>query len=312
MQMNLHLLRVFARVVAHRSFSRAAESLFISQPAVSKAVRELEHQLGLPLIERGSKGVVATDAGRALFEHAQGIFALERVAVDDVRARVGQQRGRLVVGASTTIAAYWLPPYVAALLAQSPSIELRVVVGNTQAVSHSLIDCEIDLALVEGPVEDPRILTTHWRDEQLRIAVHPATRLARSRKPSSAALSEQTWLVREAGSGTREVTDNMMREMGIVPSHQVEIACNEGIAQAVAAGAGLAILPVRVIRDQLRVGDIKVLGGKLGPAHTRPLSILQLKERPTSPLVQAFRDALLNPHPQVVSAKDDAMARSST
>ena len=107
MRLNLHLLRVFFTVAELRSFSRAAEALFISQPAVSKAVRELECQIGLPLLERGAggpksaRGVQLTPDGAAVFEHARGIFALERAAIEDVQARVGLQRGRLRVGAST-------------------------------------------------------------------------------------------------------------------------------------------------------------------------------------------------------------------
>ena len=127
--MNLHLLRIFAAVAEHRSFSRAASALFISQPAVSKAVRQLEHQLDLALMERGAgraggaRGVRLTESGQALFEHARGIFALERAATEEVRARVGLQRGRLALGASTTVAGYWLPPYAAQFARQVPGAD---------------------------------------------------------------------------------------------------------------------------------------------------------------------------------------------
>jgi DNA-binding transcriptional LysR family regulator len=107
--LNLHLLRVFAAVVEHAGFSRAAEALFVSQSAVSKALRELEHQLELPLIDRsGGRGVRLTEGGQALYRHARGIFALERAALEEVRERVGLRRGGLRIGASTTVAAYWL------------------------------------------------------------------------------------------------------------------------------------------------------------------------------------------------------------
>lgn len=115
-----------AAVAEHRSFSRAANTSFVSQPAVSKAVRQLEHQLDLALIERGPggtrgvRGVRLTESGQALFEHARGIFALERAATEEVRARVGLKRGRLVVGASTTIAGYWLPTYAARVCTTGP------------------------------------------------------------------------------------------------------------------------------------------------------------------------------------------------
>jgi LysR family transcriptional regulator, transcriptional activator of the cysJI operon len=299
MQVNLHLLRIFAAVAEHRSFSRAASALFISQPAVSKAVQQLEHQLDLGLIERGAsgtrgaRGVRLTEAGQALFEHARGIFALERAAADDVRARVGLQRGRLKVGASTTIGGYWLPAYAAEFTRQFSGIQLHIRVGNTQAVGQALIDCEIDLALVEGQVNDPRIVATHWRDDELQI-IAPPRGLPRRRRPSAGELDALVWLVREAGSGTREVADRLMQAQGIKPERTIEFGSNEGIARAVAAGLGVAMLPARVVRELLRVGELRTLV----PVHasatalTRPLFLLQLRQRPASALVRAFCELL--------------------
>jgi len=298
--MNLHLLRIFAAVAEHRSFSRAAGALFISQPAVSKAVQQLEHQLDLSLIERGAggprgaRGVRLTEGGQALFEHARGIFALERAAAEEVRARVGLQRGRLSVGASTTIAGYWLPAYAAQFVRQFSKIQLQIRVGNTEAIGRALIDCEIDLALVEGQVNDPRIVAAHWRDDELQIIAPPHHPLARRRRPSVNELNTQVWLVREPGSGTREVTDRLMRTQGIEPQRTIEFGSNEGIARAVAAGLGVAMLPVLTVRELLRMGEVRTLN----PLHSsasvlkRPLHLLQLRERPSSALVRAFCELL--------------------
>src|SRR5947209_8580361 len=291
MQINLHLLRVFFAVAEQRSFSRAAETLFVSQPAVSKAVRELERQLELPLLERGAagaKGVRLTENGAALFDHARGIFALERAATEDIRARVGLKRGRLSVGASTTIAGYWLPPYAAAYVGQFPSIELRIGVGNTQTIGHALIDCEFDVALVEGVVNDPRIVATRWRDDKLQIIAHSDAALSRRRKPTLQELNDQVWLLRESGSGTREVTEQMMREHGISPKRTIELGSNEGIARAVASGAGIAMLPARVLRELIMLEQVKALNYPGDSALVRPLFLLHLKDRPSSPLTRAF------------------------
>jgi len=123
-------------------------------------VRELERQLGSPLLERPSSGtrdVRLTEGGEALFEHARGIFALERAAIEELRLRVQERRDRLAVGATTTIAGYWLAPYLAAMTRDAPEIDLQVRVGNTAAIERAIIDCEIDVALVEGPVHDGRL-----------------------------------------------------------------------------------------------------------------------------------------------------------
>lgn len=297
-RVNLHLLRIFFAVAEHRSFSRAAETLFISQPAVSKAVRELERQLDLPLLERdvgGARGVRPTESGHALLEHARGIFALERAAAEDVRARVGLKRGRLRVGASTTVAGYWLPPYVADFMTGLPSIELEIQAANTSTVCRALIECQMDLAVVEGAIDDPRILVTHWRDEPLTVIAHPGSALACKPKPTLAELNGQIWLTREPGSGTREVTERMAADCRITPARQIVFGSNEGIARAVAGGLGVAMLPARVVKELSTAGAVKEVRLPSGPLPPRPLYLLQLKERPLSPLARAFIDTLQQP-----------------
>jgi DNA-binding transcriptional LysR family regulator len=289
--LNLHLLRIFHAVAQQQSFSRAAEVLFISQPAVSKGVQELERQLGLPLVERGTQGrrLRLTEAGEALFEHAHGVFALETAALQDIRARAGLERGQLAVGASTTVAAYWLPPYLAALARQHDKIGLSLRVGNTEAIARAVTECAVDLAVVEGEVRDARIVATHWRDDSLHVAVPPGSPLLRrgARLPGSVELSAQTWLWREPGSGTRAVAEQLLRARRITPARIIELASNESIARAVAAGMGIALLPVRLTAELVALKAVGSL--ELAPAADllRPLYLLQLKGRRPSPLVRA-------------------------
>lgn len=298
---NLHLLRLFFVVAEQRSFSRAAELLFISQPAVSKAVRELENQLGLPLIERGSagvrpgKGMQLTESGQAMFEHARGIFALERAALEDVRARIGLKRGRLIVGASTTVAGYWLPEYTARFLREFPSVELEVRVGNTQQISEQLIDCNIDVALVEGVVSDERFVARHWRDDELRIVTCADSLLARKRRPGIESLNAEVWLLRESGSGTREFSERMMKQHAIQPQHIIEFGSNEGIVRAVAAGVGIGLVPTRTARELYKLKEIKAVNYPRSEAFLRPLFQLTLRGRPLSPLARSFCNMLLPP-----------------
>lgn len=298
MRLNLHLLRIFFTVAERRSFSRAAEALFVSQPAVSKAVRELEHQLGLPLLERGAggpksaRGVQLTSDGTAVFEHARGIFALERAALEDVQARVGLQRGRLRLGASSTVGAYWLPQLLADFAQRHPQVELQVVQGNTQTICEALIDCRIDIGVVEGEVNDPRIAVQAWRDDPLCVIAGARSPLARKRRLTTEVLSAQTWLMREPGSGTRNVADRLLRDLAIEPQRRIEIGSNEGITRAVAAGLGVALLPVRVVRELLALREVAALKLSGAPKLVRPLWRVELKDRPPSPLVQAFRPVL--------------------
>jgi LysR family transcriptional regulator, transcriptional activator of the cysJI operon len=293
--MNLHLLRVFLAVAERRSFSRAAEQLFISQPAVSKGVQALEAELDLALIERGigsGKGVRLTESGVALADHARGIFALEKAATEEIRARVGLKRGRLLIGASTTVAGYWLAPYLKALMSLLPDIDVRVRMGNTDVITQALIACDIDLALVEGVVTDARVDSEHWRNDPLQVVVHPHAEFLQREQPRLRDLDEQVWLVREAGSGTHQVAERIMLENNIRPMRTIEIGSNEGIARAVAEGLGIAILPQRVVRELTAIGEIRSLDFPELFVLTRPLFLLQLKERPMSPLVRAFCQVL--------------------
>ena len=295
--LNLHLLRIFFTVAEQGSFSQAALVLHISQPAVSKGVRELEQQLGLTLVERGAasapRKLCLTECGTALHAHARGIFALERAALDDIRARIGLQRGRLVVGASSTIAGYWLPAHVAAFTQQHPHIDLEICGGNTQSIVQALLDGALDMALIEGSVQDPgsseRITCTHWRDDCLHLFAHPA-----QVQTAAAKLPAQRWLQREAGSGTREVADQWLQAQGLQPAHTLTLGSNEGIARAVAAGAGVALLPAKVGQELLALGQIATLPALAYPPVQRPLWLLQLCKRPPSPLAQAFVAANAN------------------
>src|SRR5690348_4220501 len=147
MPLNLHHLRLFARVAEEGGFTRAAHSLRLSQPAVSKAVRELEQQTGVPLLERAGRVTRLTAAGEALFARARELFAVEQSAEEELRALRGLNGGVLRVGASTTVATYLLFPYLARFRKANPRVELRVSSANTRAIARALLERRLDIAL---------------------------------------------------------------------------------------------------------------------------------------------------------------------
>lgn len=301
MHLNLHGLRIFHAVARTGSFTRAAEQLFLTQPAISKAVRELEGSLGLVLLERTvgggtrARGARLTQEGAALFEHARAIFSLEQAAIDDLRARAGAQRGRLFIGASTTVAAYWLAPFLARMRAGHPEAELQVVSGNTGMIETALLDCSVDLAIVEGSVADPRIEAVFWRGDDMEFVVGGGSGPAMRRLPPPRRLSEGTWLLRETGSGTREATERVLRDLGVQAAHVIVLGSNEAIARAAAAGIGYALLPRGVIQDLVSLGALRTLRAPEGLTLERPLRLLRLRGRPDTPLAAAFRRILEAP-----------------
>jgi len=300
MRLNLHLLRVFHHVIEEGSFSAAARRMHISQPAVSKAVAELEKQVDLVLLERspgkGGRGLRATEAGASLNAHARAIFSLERAAVHELERRSGLRQGELVVGASTTVASYWLPPCLHTYATRWPDIALKVVVANTQSIVEDLFACNIDLGLVEGPVQMEGVASHPWREERLVIVAPPGTVPA---KGASGALrvtpqwlASQRWLVRETGSGTRDVTFDLLARQGVAPANRIEIGSNEGIARAVAAGLGVAMLPYALVADLLALKRVIELHADGLSGFTRTLYRLERVDRPPSLPVRAFLDIL--------------------
>jgi len=222
---------------------------------------------------------------------------VERAALDDLGARTGLQKGSLVVGASTTVAGYWLPGYLALFAEQFPEVELRVVVGNTATIGQGLLDCLVDVAVVEGGVNDPGISALRWREESLLLVAPPGSGLTGRNEVDARTLSRARWLVREAGSGTREVTERLMREEGVQLGDTVEVGSNEGIARAVAQGLGVAMLPEVVVQDLLTLGRVATIHTERAERYRRPLFLLKRAQRPLSPAAHAFSTMLREHEP---------------
>lgn len=284
--MNLHLLRIFVCAVEENSFTKAAEQLGISQPAVSKAVRELESQLDTLLLERQGKYFKPNEAGQVLFDYGKSLFAMEREASEVLRAFKNLERGRLIVGASTTVASYWLAPYLKKFSDKHPGVDVQVVGANTESVAQLLLDCKVDVALVEGAVHNERIETRLWRTEEM-VAIAPNV----ENNPRKREANQQVWILREQGSGSRNVAEQLLLNMGIQAQRTLEMNSNEAIIQAVAAGCGVGIVPKITARDQLALRRVKRFALGSGRME-RPLFRLRLPHRPLSNTALAF-EALL-------------------
>ncbi len=296
--MKLHLLRIFTVVAQQMSFSRAADALYISQPAVSKAVKELEKQLGVALFERGAGKLMLTEAGALLAERGRTILSIEQSAEEDLQALRGLRQGTLRIGSSTTIATYVLPPVIATFLNSHPAVDLRLTIQNTKTILSLLLEYQLDVALVEGPVTDQRIECEAWRpDELVLIAApgHPLVRTAAAARLPIGSLADQLFLIREPGSGTREVGEAALVAQGVRLKHTVELGSTEAIKETVAAGLGLAIVSRAAIIDQLRVGRLVVLR-----VHDldirRTFTRVRLVGRTPSPAARAFCDLLGRTH----------------
>ena len=260
MSLNLHLLRLFTTVVRTGSFSRAADALHISQPAISKGVRDFELQVGCRLLDRTPKGVRPTREGKALVRHAEALFAAERAAEDELLSLRNLDSGSLRIGASTTIATYMISDYLGTFHRNYPGIDLHLVIANTRDIADLMLAHDIEIALVEGPVEDDELESHAWRTDVMSLIVDPRHRFAAAERAiDSAALCDEVLIVREPGSGSREVVAQALAAEGIEPKRTLEIGSTEAIKQAVAAGLGVAIVSSATISDQVTLGRLKVV-----------------------------------------------------
>lgn len=294
MALNLHHLRLFTTVVNEGGFTKAARVLRLSQPAISKSLTELERQLHVHLLDRSGRTVVLTDAGRLLYARASELFGVERVAERELRELRGLKRGLLKVAASTTIATYLLPPYLGRFHLRHPSVRIRIASANTRAVLRSLIESRADVALVEGPVSDSRVEVIPWLDDELVVIAPPGHPLVRRSEVTPEMLADEQFLVREPGSGTREVSERALALHGVRLTRTMRVGGTEPIKQAVAAGLGLAIVSRAAAADQLALDKIVVLPVQ-GLEIRRTFTRLELRGRTSTGAARELKMLLAEP-----------------
>ncbi len=286
--LNLNLLRIYRVVLDQGSFSRAAETLSITQSAVSRAVQELERQLGMPLLERRARGVVPTEAGALLGEHARRIFAHEQVALEALNELRDLRRGRLSIGASSTIGIYLLPSMLGEYHRLYPGIELFLDIGNTQQVMEHLRSYRIEVAYVEGPVaSDEHVQIVPWRDDELVVIAAPDHPLAQRTDLVAADLVAMPFVLREPGSGTREVMEQALAARGIAVRTVMELGSTEAVKQAVSAGLGLSIVSWATIQMELDSARLVALD-VADLSIRRQLSRAHVRDRPQSRALQEW------------------------
>ncbi len=308
----LRQLRVFESVARHLSFSRAAEELHLTQPAVSMQVKQLEEQAGLPLTEMIGKKVYLTQAGEEVARHARRIAQQLREAQEALDALKGIRGGRLSIGVVST-AKYFAPRLMAEFRRRHPGIELDLRVGNRETVVRLLTENEIDLAIMGQPPEEFPTHSTAFADHPLVIVAAADHPLAGRRRIAPADLAEETFLIREPGSGTRAAMERFFTDAGITPRHRLEMAGNnETIKQAVMAGLGLAFISSHSVALECEVGRLVQLP-VVGTPVIRRWFVVQRAEKTLLPVAESFRAFLLAEAPTLMAETScDAALPSGT
>jgi DNA-binding transcriptional LysR family regulator len=273
-------LQVFHTVARLLSFTKAAESLHMTQPAVTFQVRQLEEQFNTRLFDRTHNRISLTEAGQRVYEYADRIFDLYAEMENAVRDMTGEISGMLVIGASTTIAEYMLPSLLGDFKKQYPDINVHLKVSNSDGIVSMVENNDIDLGVVEAPVLNKNLVVEECRKDRLVAIVPPQHALASQQSVAVKELLENAYIAREEGSGTREVIQEYLTELGLQASDvhvSMELGSPEAIKGAVEAGMGISIVSEVTIHKELQLGSLVAL--ELDPPLERPFSFVHQKQK---------------------------------
>ncbi len=295
MHITLRQLRIFEAVARHSSISRAAGELHLTQPAVSMQMKQLEEQIGLPLIEQIGKRLFLTEAGHELRGHAQKIAASMvelNGAMDQFR---DLQRGILRLSVVST-ANYFLPPLIVDFHRKYPGVRISLNVENREAVLAALADNRTDLAITGRPPGDADVVAQKFMNNPLVVIAAPEHRLATETHISAAQLGEETLVIREQGSGTRAAMERYFADLGLEYQPGCQLSTNEAIKQAVQAGLGLGVVPSQTIELELQAGRLVILPVAGFPIIRHWFAVHRTDKRLSS-AANAFRSLLLGRQP---------------
>ena len=273
-------LQVFHTVARLLSFTKAAEALHMTQPAVTFQVRQLEEYFNTRLFDRTHNRISLTEAGQRVYEYAERIFTLYAEMENVVRDLTGEVSGILMVGASTTIAEYMLPALLGDFKVKYPEVTIRLHVANTDGIVSMVENNSIDLGVVEAPVHNKNLVVETCRLDPLVLIVPPKHELAGESAVTMGRIMDYPYICREEGSGTREVMLENLHASGGSPSDLeivMELGSPEAVKGAVEAGMGVSIVSRATIAKELKLGTLVAID--IDPPIERPFSFVHQKQQ---------------------------------
>jgi len=284
--MQLNQLRAFEAVARTGSFSRAAEELSVTQPAVTVQVRHLERHCGVQLFERVRRRPHLTQAGQTLYAYAQRIFALVTEAAGALDLARGLRSGRLRIVSGRTPAAYHIPPFITKFRERYPALEIQLKVESTQRALEAILALTDDLAVLSSEPRHPDLVREPLCDDVLALVVPPHHPWTRRRSVSFQDLSQVAFIQREPGSSTRALIEERMAQEDVALRVAMELGSNEAIKRSVETGHGVALLSVPIVQLEVESERLAIVNTQ-EPAITRQFFLSFHRERRDSPLIQA-------------------------
>ncbi|MGE5438568.1 MAG: selenium metabolism-associated LysR family transcriptional regulator [Bacteroidota bacterium] len=260
--LNEFKLLVFHKVATEGSFSKAAEDLFVSQPAVTKQINSLEDELGIKLFERNNKGIVLTAAGKLFLEHAGVILSQFKRLKNDMSLLSEQVSGELTIGASTTIAQYVLPPVLAQFRQANPSLKLTLLNENSETVENLLQRHEINLGIIEGLPKNNALQYTLFIKDELVLITHKASIYYRLEACSLNDLRKSDLVLREKGSGTLEVFEDFIGQYGLSLNDMntlIQLGSTESIKLFLKHADAIGVVSIQAMKEEITRGEFRVI-----------------------------------------------------
>ena len=254
-------LQVFNTVAKRLNFTKAAAELYISQPAVTKHIQELEHHFKVKLFERNGTRIKLTPAGHSLLLHTEQLFVFYRNLEFEMNNYTHQQKGRLRIGASTTIAQYVVPPILAAFHKKFTEVEINLINFNTENIEKALINNEIDLGIIEGQSKNSSLKYTGLIKDEI-VLVAASKNLLKKEVISTKDLLTMPLLFREPGSGTLEVISHALKTIGLKLNDlkiEMQLASTESMKSYLLHSECMAFLSIQSIQNELRNKDLRII-----------------------------------------------------
>jgi DNA-binding transcriptional LysR family regulator len=255
-------LKVFFTVAIRMSFTKAAKELFITQPAVSKHIQELEEQYKIKFFDRNGSKISLTKAGELLLQHTKNIFEVYREIDFNLSALINQQRGLLRLGASTTISQYIIPPLLARFHQKLQEISINLLNGNTEQIENALLNKEIEVGIVEGQSKNQSIKYTEFLKDELVLVCNSNNHLIQMETIGLEDLKSMRFVMRERGSGTLEVIEYALKSFGIILSQltiEMQLGSTESIKSYLMNSDCVAFISIHAIDKELKNNELVIL-----------------------------------------------------
>ncbi len=291
------LLLTFVTIVERNNFTKAAEELHLSQSAVSREIQVLENRYGVKLFDRTNKYVRLTKAGEVLYHHAREILVQYDRIEKLIHDLSHSAQGVLEIGSGYTFGEYLLPRVIQEFKSLYPSIVPKITIKNSHRIVAQVLRHELDIGIVEGKFEMQGLVAEPFAHDDMSVIVAPAHRLAGRPEVDIDELRSETWILRELGSGTREVTDRVFSDVGLSPVSMMEFGSSQVIKESVEAGLGISIISEWTIRKEMKYGTLCALKIKNVPISRDVcyvLPITQFRTRATDLFVERIPSMVKN------------------